>query len=122
MKVCPLLINIPVTTSGVYVSSNGNSVPSAVRLPAGRTIVAWSLSTPPTDSSGSLGVYVSDLLSGQVSNSDMITAAANGQAVLLEPGEALNSPANLPGPFELSLSITGVAGTAQARLIVWIAQ
>ena len=120
MKVCPLLINIPVTTSGVYVSSNGNSVPSAVRLPAGRTIVAWSLSTAPLDSSG--GLYVSDLLSGQVTASEMATAVSNGQAVELNVGEAVNSPANLPGPFELSLSITAVTGTAQARLVVWIAQ
>ena len=120
MKVCPLFINIPVTTSGVYVSRNGNSVPSAVRLPAGRTIVAWSLSTAPLDSSG--GLYVSDLLSGQVSASEMATAVSNGQAVELNVGEAVNSPANLPGPFELSLSITAVTGTAQARLIVWIAQ
>lgn len=120
MKVAPLMINIPVTTTGVYVSSNGNSVPSAVRLPAGRTIVAWSLSTAPLDSSG--GLYVSDMLSGQVGASEMATAVANGQAVQLDVGEAMNTPANMPGPFELSLSITAVSGIAQARLLVWVAQ
>jgi hypothetical protein len=116
VHVFPQLINIPVTTTGVYVSTAGNSNPTS-RLGAPGRVVAWSLSTAPSDASG--GLYVSEVLGGLVSASDMATAVSNGTAIQLDVGEAVQTPANHPGPYELQLSITAVSGIAQARLTVW---
>lgn len=116
--IAPLVFNVPVTTSGVYVSTRGGSQPFTLALPPEAKVLAWSLSTAPSDPSG--GLYVSNLETGPTTSSAMAALLALGRAIQLDVGEALNSPANLPGPFELSLALTSVSGIAQARIIVWV--
>lgn len=114
----PHFYNIPVTTSGVYVSTRGGSQPITLALPPEAKVLAWSLSTRPTDSSG--GVYVSDQETGPTTSSEMAALEALGRAVRMDVGEAIDSPANLPGPFELSFALTAVSGIAQVRIVAWV--
>lgn len=114
----PHFFNVSVTTSGTYVSTRGGSQPSTLALPPEAKVLAWSLSTRPTDSSS--GIYISDQETGPTTSSEMAALLALGRAVQLDVGEAVNSPANLPGPFELSLALTSVSGIAQVRIIVWV--
>ena len=120
MSTSPRCINVAVDTSGVFVSTQGNSSPNNLPLPPPGSVRAWSVSTAPTDSSG--GIYISDLASGPTTATQMATLLALGQAIALDVGEALNSPPNAPGPFEFQLSIAAVSGTAQVRLVLWVEQ
>lgn len=117
-RITPQLFNVAVTTSGQLVSTRGGSLPTTLALPAEARILAWSVSTAPTDSSG--GIYVSDFANGPTTSSEMATLLAAGYAVQMDVGEALVTPPNLAGPFELTLAITAVSGIAQVRLTLWI--
>lgn len=116
--IAPLVFNVPVTTSGVYVSTRGGSLPFTLALPDQAKVLAWSLSTAPSSSAG--GLYVSVLETGPTSSTKMATLVTLGRAIQLDVGEALNTPANLSGPFDLTLALTSVSGIVQARIIVWV--
>lgn len=116
-RITPILRSVAVTTAGVYITTRGNSNPQ-LSLPKEAQVLAWSLSTAPSDASG--GIYVSEYASGVTSNTDLATMRTAGLAVQLDVGEALVSPPNMPGPFELSFAVAAVSGIAQVRLTLWI--
>ena len=116
-RITPIIRNVPVNAGGVYISTRGSSNPQ-LSLPKESQVLAWSLSTAPSDPSG--GIYVSEHASGVTNSTDLATMQAAGLAAQMDVGEALVSPSNMPGPFELSLAVAAVSGIAQVRLTLWI--
>ncbi len=103
-------------SSGSLIALGANASPSLFVPPAGRLICGWSISTRPTDANGS--IYVASNVGAAMSPTAMAAAITAGTAIRLDPGEALSTPANLPGPFSLSLAVTAVGAATTIRLVV----
>ena len=111
-------VTIPVTSSGSYVTLGSRGSPNTLAIPAaGRRVCGWSVSSRPSDVNG--GVFLAvGLEGGAVGVTDMTALVAAGRAVRLDPGEIVQTPPNVPGPFALDLAITAQGADTAVRLIV----
>ena len=111
-------VTIPVTSAGSYVTLGSRGAPANLAIPAaGRRICGWSINTRPSDVNGSVYVAVG-APGGAIGVTAIAAMVAAGTAVRLDPGEILQTPSNVPGPFALDLAITAKGADTAVRLVV----
>lgn len=111
---------ITINGTGQFLTLGSHASPRLPFMPAGRRIVGWSISTRPTDANGS--IFVATDASGPLTPTEMAAKLAQGgTAIRLDPGEVLQTPANVAGPYNLNLAVTAVGAATTVRLVVHMA-
>lgn len=113
-------VSIPVGNPGVFLTLGSHSTFRLPIMPAGRSIVGWSISTRPADANGS--IFVATDASGGLTSTEMAARiTSGGTAIRLDPGETLQTPLNVPGPYTLNLAITAFGAPTVVRLALHLA-